>query len=361
MMQVDLVKSAQQGNALAIAQLMSAALEPRGINVTTRLEPGCLHIYLTSEHRLNREALVTFTRSGLLKLAIPTLQTVKLSAQMVNQQRPLWVEVLHLQADSPTPSLDSSLPPTPASPSAPHLASPRSPLSLPPVVRSTPRRPLTLVQRGRKLLHHLQLGWTSQVTPSPYRRRPQAQTLRPYRTAGMMACGAFLVGGVLAVLAHLHPSTQASDAIDQTQPQTDSTLALSQPEQDLIKQQADAKNYLAKMNQAQVAFYQDQGKFAPNLEELERSAAILFPSYGYTFKLLAEDGKISRLLAYPRSEGLKGMIAVVVVPPVATDTSASRSAQAKICMTDQAVKEPPSDPQIIGPAIQCPAGSSEVP
>lgn len=356
-MQVDLVKSARQGNVLAIAHLMNAALNPRGINVTASVEPGCLHISLNSEHRLNREALIDFTRSGVLKLAIPNLRTIKLSAHMVNQEQPLWIEVLHLPTANPDFSGPTPLPPTPINRSAPRLGSPHPPLSMPPGSRSTPRRPLTLIQRGRKLLHRLQQGWPAQVTPSTYRRRTPA--FRPYRTAGMMAGGAFLVGGVLAVLAHINPSTQASDAIDPSQPQ--STIALSPTEQDLIKQQADAKNYLAQMNQAQAAFYQEHGKFAPNLEELERSASILFPSYGYTFKLLAEDGKISRLLAYPRSEGLKGMIAVVVVPPATTGSSASSSAPAKICMADQAAKEPPSDPQVLGPVIQCPAGSSEVP
>ncbi|NJP12399.1 MAG: hypothetical protein HC866_25455 [Leptolyngbyaceae cyanobacterium RU_5_1] len=155
---------------------------------------------------------------------------------------------------------------------------------------------------------------------------------------------AFVCGGVVAVIVN----SQAAGT-------SQSTAALKSA---IALEQINAKQYLAQMSKAQKRFYQNSGRFAATLEELERSAAIMFQSAHYTYKLTIRDQIQSELRATPKVDGMKSYTSLVMLSQAADGSSAIAG---KICETDQPSDVPPITPQMMEVGLQCPVNSTNVP
>ncbi len=83
---------AKQGDPEAIAALMNATLQPRGITATTEVRQGDLHIFFTSDRALPQPALVDFTKKGLVKLGVVSFPVVWIYAYPSGEDLPLWIE-----------------------------------------------------------------------------------------------------------------------------------------------------------------------------------------------------------------------------------------------------------------------------
>lgn len=92
MNQPNLLELARQGDPKAIAALMNAALEPKGITAKASLENHCLSVFLESAKTLNQVTLITFIRRGLLELDTESIETVKVGSQKLGESSFSWMQ-----------------------------------------------------------------------------------------------------------------------------------------------------------------------------------------------------------------------------------------------------------------------------
>ncbi|MBD2019110.1 hypothetical protein H6F43_02785 [Leptolyngbya sp. FACHB-36] len=97
MTQPLLLKLAKQGDAIAIAALMNAALYAQRIRVRARRERGCLQVMLKSATPLNQHATIAFIRRGLLRLQAEPIESVRAYAWQVGQEFPEWITEFTLE------------------------------------------------------------------------------------------------------------------------------------------------------------------------------------------------------------------------------------------------------------------------
>lgn len=360
MTQANLLELAKQGNPQAIASLMNLVLEPKGVTAKTQLQDECLHIVFTSEHTLSQSAIASFVKNGLSTLGTQSFQRVKLYARRNGQTAPLWVESFatgHATVATPTQQnipAPASPPPVRMQTHLPNLNPPPtpkptvSPTSAPP--RSTPvsKAQTSFGQKVQQMFQRFQphsAGW--------------AMVPHPYKVAIAVSVGAFFIGGSVALLANSQAGNTVQSGVPtstgSTSPATQAIVPPTAPQPE-TSPEGQVEAYLAKMNQAQQAFFQASGRFATTLEELERSASILSHSTAYTYRLVLRDNVQSVLTATPKQDGLSSYSGTVL--PV--DTSQPTTMATIICKTNQPSTYPPILAQATGQPILCPTDSSPI-
>jgi hypothetical protein len=390
MTQLDLLEQAKQGDAAAIAALMNSTLEPQGVTVQTELSQGCLHVLFTADRLLNKNTLINFTRRGLLSLHPQSIQTVRLYGQKTGDPSPNWVEEFAIGS----PTSDSR-------PDAPSAS---------PVEIVTPERNNSTVSPSEQrnewedylqpLKHNadqaafwLQAQWQevrqrsneviarfqSEALP-PRKPRPRRNTLASrqlsrrqagtvmditrsprFRAFAIAMLPAFLLGGIMAIIASYNQGNSSASADRVTAPEGAPSGDMVQPDNGATrqKQEDEVRAYLKKMNKAQQTFYAKNNRFASSLEELERSAAtisLLSQKYNYIYKLNISDGDRSQLTATPRIDGLKSFTGIVILKNNGTAADATLTT---ICETEQPSKVAPVADASTSDAVQCPAGSAK--
>lgn len=341
----NLLALAKQGDPEAIAALMNLALESRGVIAKAMKIGDYLHISLTAERTLNQQTLVEFTRKGLQELNTDAIQSIKIYAFRQNEDLPIWTTVFTINRMGEAVETDATIS------AAANYAS-----------RPTDAKANAKSLSSRLSRYQQQLWQTMQAFHTAL-RSPEGPPLPNRRLtvliAGVVTIGAFLSGGMIAMIANSSHTENAAQSIDvapsviSNKPSSASTEA----KQTGDDAQTEAKNYLIKMNQAQQTFYQQKKRFATNLEELERSAAVLSHSYAYSYKLTVRKTE-SQLTATPKRDGLKSYTAAVLtIKSIKTD----RASTVTICESAQPVKTPPAMPRIVGRTTQCATGSIKAP
>lgn len=342
--QTNVLELAKQGNPQAIASLMNLALQSKGAIAKATLNNGCLHIILDSEQPLSQQTIVNFVRSGLTNLAAKPIQSVEIYARKVGQEEPVWTE--RFQVDHSAPSHYTDLPASVENrklrlPSPRTFTTSETPTNLSFKKLTTYKSakikiPANFHTLSKQTRYHLRF-FTSAVLP-------QVKSSKNRYVFVSAAVLAFVCGGVVAVIVN----SQAAGT-------SQSTAALKSA---IALEQINAKQYLAQMSKAQKRFYQNSGRFAATLEELERSAAIMFQSAHYTYKLTIRDQIQSELRATPKVDGMKSYTSLVMLSQAADGSSAIAG---KICETDQPSDVPPITPQMMEVGLQCPVNSTNVP
>lgn len=295
---------AKQGNPGAIAALMNSTLQPRGICVTAETCSGNLHILLIARKPVPQEKLMQWMGRGLRALKLDMFPRVRVSVYLFGEELPLWIQEI------PWPGL------TPGSLAAEHA----------------PERPRAL--RGKSWL-----------------------------LLGLLACLGGSAGGLLAwfvreggFLPRLGASPQSPAAVAGRAPSSSPS-----PHPSTSSQQLQAQAYLAKMSQAQRAFYRQNSRFAASLEELERSASIIVRPGSYRYTLRVQQPEQADLVAVPQDEGLVSLRAIAVVPEGVADGEQPQRPLAAICVSTMATKDPLEPLLVHDRGLQCPSNSFLVP
>jgi len=384
MTQSSLLELARNGNPQAIASLMNQVLEPKGVVAKTQLEGSCLHIVFLSEHLLSQSAIASFVKNGLNALSPKTFQTIKLYAQKIGQDSPLWVDSFSLEqaiSASPAKPASAASPMMTVAASSPAIATPvastpsttgsKAKRSAPPwSTSSRPQQPQKTSQIKQK---PQQPQKTSQIKQKPpmivqfirhttYRIRNLdiPNQLRRYPVAIAVSVSAFLIGGTAALIFYNQAKT-SSDVVDAAQgevalPLSSQSLVSSTPSPAANTPEAQVEGYLTQMNKAQAAFHQAHSRFATTLEELERSASIMSHSTHYTYRLVLRDDTQSVLTATPKVEGLKSYSGTVLF--AAADQA--NAVTTIICKTNQPSAFPPILAQAAVAPILCPTDSTQL-
>jgi hypothetical protein len=375
MTQPNLLEFAKQGNPDAIAELMNLALQPKGVTAETQVKERCLHVFLSSTRILNQQTLVGFTRKGLANLGLESIRSVKVYGKKIGEDLPIWTEEFDIaSAKDPAQSsaaatapVAESVQPTPQQVTEvldssfsthrlnPKLVAPTARLNR---LQTTSRR---LVPRIQSRLSHL-LNAIEQVTAKiPLPKGMFPSRVRPSRFLAaltLVTLPAFLLGVAVAVVAALtEGSSKRLGALLPTSASETQGSIQADVEQDILKQQTEAKKYLETMNKAQQSFYTKNNRFAASLEDLERSASVISQSYNYTYKLTLSGNNQSQLAATPKAKGLKSFTGVVFLVPSEQGTE---TATAAICESRLPSMIPPRIPSSAEEQVQCPPGASKV-
>lgn len=369
--QSDVLELAKQGNPQAIASLMNLVLQPKGVTVKASLQDRCLHILFSSEELLSQPVLLNFAQTGLANLRPAPVEQVKLYAQKAGQKTPIWTDEFQLGRKAPAssspavasrkapvslnlPTLESSLPPvTPPNfqPVAVALEEPPVQQEEPPVQQEVmaPVAPARISKKGMKRPKN---RWQFYLQKLSH----QIQHGNRYVLASVVGLGAFAMGGTVAILIYSQANGQSRLASDTLSANSGNSL-LQGGKQSVESQQAAAKNYLLQMNKAQQIFYKQNNRFAANLEELERSAALISQSSGYTYKLVLPDDTQAVVTAIPKSDDLRSYAGTVVLTKA---TTPDWPTSAIVCETNKPSTVAPILPQALDGPIQCPVDSSAV-
>lgn len=95
--QSKLIQLAKQGDPKAIAALMNRQLQAKGILAKVALKDQCLQIVLETHHSLDSQSLVSYIHRGIVGLAIPSLQTIRIYEKQMGEEFPTWVEEIELR------------------------------------------------------------------------------------------------------------------------------------------------------------------------------------------------------------------------------------------------------------------------
>ncbi len=295
---------AKQGNPRAIAALMNGTLQPRGISVTAETQGGNLHILLLARQSVPQGKLMEFIRRGLRSLDLELFPRVRVSAYLFGEDLPIWIEEIPWPGLTPVPPTSSLVP------------------------------ELRTLTRGK---------------------------LRLWLLLGLLACLGGGMGGLMAWFVRdgglaTRPGTSAptpSQVAASTSLPSRSPLTPSQ----LLQAQA----YLAKLSQAQRAFYVQNSRFAASLEELERSASVIVRPGSYRYTLTVRQSEQSDLTAVPQDDGLVSLRAIAVLPEPVADVGQPQRPLVAICVSAMATKNPPELPTVQSRRLQCPPNSFSVP
>ncbi len=358
---------AKQGDPEAIATLMNTTLQPRGITAKAAVQAGALHVVLTCDRPLNQQVLVDFTKKGLEKLEVSAFPWVQIAAYQTGVDAPLWLaeipqfvaiaEVAERPEGTAVAGTEAAPPANQMQPPAVAVPQPaRHPGPWPPSDPDTGKSRRSLFRRRSRVLL-----WGC-----------------------LVACISFAAGGFGAFFAREGwldgPLTSLLALLNPAGGRGDGTAA---PPRTPAQQQQEAKDYLTQMNQAQQLFYEQNGRFAASLEELERSASIMARSYGYSYTLTAPDAKQAQLIGIPKVEGLRSFRAIVQVfepaaGPIVGKSNPDKSNPDKsnpdksnpdksnpekskpaiaLCESVEPTQIPPPPPQLSGSKLQCAPGS----
>ncbi len=90
MTQLSNVELAKQGNANAIARLITRSLKAKGIIARASLKDQCLRVMLESTQVPSQPAMVQFIRKSLMKLNAESIKTVKIYGKQIGQNVLAW-------------------------------------------------------------------------------------------------------------------------------------------------------------------------------------------------------------------------------------------------------------------------------
>ncbi len=91
----------KQGDPQAIASSINRTLKPKGINAEVTRDNGCLHIFLESGKVPDQMVLVDFIRTGMTKLGLESIHTVKVYGIETGQDSPAWQDEIELMPTEP--------------------------------------------------------------------------------------------------------------------------------------------------------------------------------------------------------------------------------------------------------------------
>ena len=91
----------KQGDPQAIASTINRTLKPKGINAEVTRDNGCLHIILESGKVPDQMVLVDFIRTGMTKLGLESIHTVKVYGRRTGDDSSAWQEEIELMPASP--------------------------------------------------------------------------------------------------------------------------------------------------------------------------------------------------------------------------------------------------------------------
>lgn len=297
---------AKQGNPRAIAALMNGTLQPRGISVTAETQGGNLHILLIARRPVPQGTLIEFIRRGLRTLELELFPRVRVSAYLCGEDLPLWIE------ESPWPGL-------------------------------TP-------EPERK----------SEVSEAGVQPRGRS---RLWLLLGLLACLGGGAGGLMAWFVREGGLAPNPGTTVPTLPSVAGVAPASPPDRSPLAspQHLQAQAYLAKIGQAQRAFYVQNSRFAASLEELERSASVIVRPGSYRYTLTVRQSEQSDLTAVPQDDGLVSFRAIAVLPEPVADVGQPQRPLVAICVSAMATKNPPELPTVQSRRLQCPPNSFSVP
>lgn len=315
MNQPNLLELARQGDPNAIAALINAVLEPKGITAKASLENACLSVVLESAKALNPETLVNLIYKGLIELEVESIQSVKIYGQKSGESSFSWVS--------------------------------KFVLSLPPSETLEVENQLEDANAGETAIDD-----EEEDSLQPDDDVETQSFLKAYLRAYfipvlLVLVVAFLAGGTAAFVS-------TSQAKKQTEAGSSEGILLSsqgQRQTPETKQQA-AESYLKAMNAAQENFYRQNNRFANTLEELERSANLISQSYDYVYRLKIINAARAQITAVAKEQELRSYGSAVVIAQ-ATPTSI-------ICRTKQPTSEIVPIPEASESKLACPAESAPV-
>ncbi|MBW4539905.1 MAG: type IV pilin-like G/H family protein [Myxacorys chilensis ATA2-1-KO14] len=331
MEQSNLLDLAKQGEPDAIAALMNAVLEPKGITAHAEREYDCLNILLESPKTLNQETLTAFIQKGLLELGTDSIRTVRAQGKKLGTDSLSWTQELELYPILPNDLLWlDDLDAEPEEPEAPIELKEDSHLWLEDFEVELPAEPAA----KEEVEEESEAEEESEEPPSSFFASLKIYWLAYSLPIMLVVVGAFFIGGIAAFLS---TSKAAQNRVEEVMPTPD-----DQPPDE--KQQR-AEVYLKAMNTAQEKFYQQNNRFANSLEELERSANLMAQSYDYAYRLKVSDAcgtapcaNRSLITASPREAGLKSYIGGVF----ATETGTTVPV---ICQTQKPSMDAPLVPE----------------
>lgn len=342
MEQSNLLDLAKQGEPDAIAALMNAVLEPKGITAHAEREHDCLNILLESSKTLNQQTLTAFIQKGLLELGTNSIRTVRAQSKKLGTDSPSWTQELELYPILPDDLLWLDDPDAePEEPEAPIELEEDSHLWLEDFEVELPAEPPPEEEVEEDSEEE------SEEPPSGFFSSLKTYWLAYSLPIMLVVVGAFLIGGVAAFLS---TSKAAQNRVEEVMPT---------PEEQLPNEkQQRAEAYLKAMNTAQEKFYQQNNRFANSLEELERSANLMAQSYDYAYRLKVSDasGMPSRSLitASSREAELTSYVGGVF----ATETGTTVSV---ICQTQKPSMDAPLAPEFSAKGnVSCAPRSTKV-
>ncbi|NEQ73240.1 MAG: hypothetical protein F6K23_09215 [Okeania sp. SIO2C9] len=93
----NLRELAKQGDPKIISSIINHSLQKKGINVQVTRDNGCLEVTLESDQVANQQApLVEFIRTGIVKLGVESIHTVKVYGIQTGDQQPVWEDEIIL-------------------------------------------------------------------------------------------------------------------------------------------------------------------------------------------------------------------------------------------------------------------------
>ncbi|NES89655.1 MULTISPECIES: hypothetical protein [Okeania] len=99
----NLRELAKQGDPKIISSIINHSLQKKGINVQVTRDNDCLEVTLESDQVANQQApLVEFIRTGIVKLGVESIHTVKVYGIQTGVQQPVWEDKIIL--DTPPTS-----------------------------------------------------------------------------------------------------------------------------------------------------------------------------------------------------------------------------------------------------------------
>lgn len=173
-MSPSLLEQAKEGDAAAIAALLTHALKPKGIAVRGDRQSYCLQLWFSGSPAPPQATTVAYTRRTLAKLQASAIGIVQLYGEQIGQSQPLWSEeiaLLSLSSEAPLASEGQDGKPLSAPVGEPNVAIPSLPSSS---VTAAPT-PVAVVRAYEEL--GLSLGDTLPQVEAVYFRR-RAELLR---------------------------------------------------------------------------------------------------------------------------------------------------------------------------------------
>ncbi|NET46247.1 hypothetical protein [Okeania sp. SIO2B3] len=93
----NLRELAKQGDPKIISSIINHSLQKKGINVQVTRDNGCLEVTLESDQVANQQVpLVEFIRTGIVKLGVESIHTVKVYGIQTGDQQPVWEDEIIL-------------------------------------------------------------------------------------------------------------------------------------------------------------------------------------------------------------------------------------------------------------------------
>jgi hypothetical protein len=97
-MSPSLLEQAKDGDAAAIAALLTHALRSKGVTVRGDRDSYCLHLWFTGKTAPPQAATVAYARRALEKLQAPTIGILQIYGQQAGESQPVWTEAVSLLA-----------------------------------------------------------------------------------------------------------------------------------------------------------------------------------------------------------------------------------------------------------------------